>query len=124
LVSIKNKKEVKVIVPIRYLNKDKALGLKNGGYVNVLVRKIQLICDPKNIPACIDVDCANLRLKQSVKLFDLKLPADTKLVSKKNLLLVRMIGRGKDTVDESAAPAAAAAAATTATAAAPAAAKK
>lgn len=98
-ISIKDKKEVKVIVPIKYTNRDKAIGLKNGGYVNVLLRKIQLICDPKDIPNYIEIDCSNLRLKQSVKLFDLQLPNNTKLVSKKNLMLVRVIGRGKDTVD-------------------------
>jgi large subunit ribosomal protein L25 len=113
-VTLKDKKEIKVIVPIKYVDRDKAIGLKNGGYVNVLVRKVQLLCDPKKIPPYIEVNCASLRLKQSIRLFDLKLPEGTKLISKKNYLLVRVIGRGKDVEDAN--PAAAAATATTATA--------
>lgn len=109
-VSTKGKSEVKVMMPIKYINRDKALGLKNGGFVNVLVRKIPLICDPKNIPPYIQIDCIPLRLKQSVMLFDLQLPEGTKLVSKKNLMLVKVIGRGKDTVDAATAAAATAAA--------------
>ena len=100
-ISTKGKKEIKTLIPIKYLNRDKALGLKNGGYVNVLVRKLQVYCDPKNIPSFIEVDCAPLRLKQSVKISNLVLPKDVRPVSKKDLLLVRVIGRGKDTLDES-----------------------
>lgn len=99
-ISTKGKKEVKVLVPVKYTNRDKALGLKNGGFVNVLVRKVQIICDPKNIPPYFEIDCTPLRLKQSVMLFDLKLPTNAKFVSKKNLMLVKVIGRGKDTLDE------------------------
>lgn len=99
-ISTKGKKEIKTLIPIRYLNRDKALGLKNGGYVNILVRKLQVYCDPKNIPSFIEVDCAPLRLKQSVKISNLELPKGVRPVSKKDLLLVRVIGRGKDTIDE------------------------
>lgn len=99
-ISTKGKKEVKVLVPIKYTNRDKALGLKNGGFVNILVRKVQVICDPKKIPAYFEIDCTPLRLKQSVMLFDLKLSDGAKLVSKKNIMLVKVIGRGKDTLDE------------------------
>ena len=108
-ISTKGKKEIKTLVPIKYLNRDKALGLKNGGYVNILVRKLQVYCDPKNIPPFIEVNCAPLRLKQSVKISGLKLPDGVRPVTKKDLLLVRVIGRGKDTVDTAEASAAAAA---------------
>ena len=120
-ISVKGKKEIKTLIPIKYLNRDKALGLKNGGYVNVLVRKLQVYCDPKNIPQFIEVDCAPLRLKQSVKVSNLTLPKGVRPVTKKDLLLVRVIGRGKDTLDDTAQAATAAAATTATTAATPAA---
>lgn len=104
-MSVKGKKEIKTIVPINYINRDKAIGIKSGGYVNVLVRKLQVICDPKNIPSSIDVECSKLRLKQSVKISNLQLPEGVKPVSKKDLLLVRVIGRGKDTSVEAGAEA-------------------
>ena len=116
-ISVKGKKEIKTLIPIKYLNRDKALGLKNGGYVNVLVRKLQVYCDPKNIPQFIEIDCAPLRLKQSVKVSDLTLPKGVRPVTKKDLLLVRVIGRGKDTLDDATQPAAVTATTTAATAA-------
>lgn len=97
-ISIDGKKEIKTFVPIQYLNRDKAIGLKNGGYVNVLVRKLQIICDPQNIPSSIDVECSKLRLKQSVKISNLVLPEGVRPATKKDLMLVKVIGRGKDTI--------------------------
>lgn len=104
-ISTKGKKEIKTLIPIKYLNKDKAIGLKNGGYVNVLVRKLQAYCDPKNIPPFIEIDCAPLRLKQSVRISNLKFPDKVRPATKKDLLLVRVIGRGKDTTEAAAATA-------------------
>ena len=101
-ISTKGKKEIKTLIPIKYLNRDKALGIKNGGYVNVLVRKLQVYCDPQNIPPFIEVNCAPLRLKQSVRISNLQLPNGVRPVTKKDLLLVRVIGRGKDTLGDEA----------------------
>ena len=117
---VDGKKEIKTLIPINYLNRDKAVGIKSGGYVNVLVRKLQVICDPKNIPSSIGVECSKLRLKQSVKISDLQLPNGVRPATKKDLLLVRVIGRGKDTSETTEATAAA----TATTAATPAAAAK
>lgn len=97
-ISIKNKKQVKVLVPLKFINSEKSPGLKRGGYLNVMCRKLQVVCDPKNIPSSIEVDCASLRLKQSVRISDLKLPDGVKPTSKKDAMLVRIIGRGKDDV--------------------------
>lgn len=98
-ISIKDKKQVKVLVPLKFINSEKSPGLKRGGYLNVMYRKLQVICDPNNIPPAIEIDCASLRLKQSVKISNLKLPDGVKPASKKDVMLVRIIGRGKDDAD-------------------------
>lgn len=99
-VSIKNKKEVKVSVPLKFINFEKSPGIKKGGYLNAIVRKLEVICDPKNIPNVIEIDCGTMRLKQSIKISDLKLPNGIKTASKKDLMLVRIIGRGKDDAED------------------------
>lgn len=99
-ISIKNKKEVKVSVPLKFINFEKSPGIKKGGYLNAIVRKLQITCDPKNIPNVIEIDCGTLRLKQSIKISDLKLPNNIKATSKKDLMLVRIIGRGKDDAED------------------------
>ena len=98
-ISIKGKKQIKVLIPLKFINSEKSPGLKRGGYLNIMCRKLQVICDPKNIPSAIEIDCASLRLKQSVKISNLKLPNGVKPASKKDIMLVRIIGRGKDDVD-------------------------
>ena len=100
-ISIKNKKQVKVLIPLKFINSEKSPGLKRGGYLNVMYRKLQVLCDPKNIPSSIEIDCSSLRLKQSIKISNLKLPEVVKAASKKDLMLARIIGRGKDDTDTS-----------------------
>ena len=67
--------------------------------MNVMYRKLQVLCEPRNIPNLIEIDCGSLRLRQSIKISDLKLPEGVKAVSKKDLMLVRIIGRGRDDLD-------------------------
>ncbi len=100
-ISVKGKKQIKVLVPLKFINSEKSPGLKRGGYLNIMYRKLQVLCDPKNIPSSIEIDCSSLRLKQSIKISNLKLPEGVKAASKKDLMLARIIGRGKDDTDTS-----------------------
>jgi large subunit ribosomal protein L25 len=95
-LSTAGRKEIKTLVPIKFLNVDKAAGLKKGGYFNVLIRKLPLICDVDRIPNFLEVNCENLKLKQSIKLSSLLLPDGSKLVSKKDIMIARIIGRGRE----------------------------
>lgn len=125
-INIKDKKEVKVYVPVNFIGKEKAPGLKRGGFLNILKRKIQLYVDPMNIPASIDVYVDTMHIGSKIKINDIKLPDNVKVVDKTNFNIVTVTGRGKSTDD--AAPQAAAttetAAATTEAAAATTEAKK
>ena len=93
-MSIEGKKEIKVMIPCTFANTDKSLGLKRGGYLNKIARKVQLFCDPKNIPAEIIVDCGNLRIKEKIQLSQITLPAGTRATTKKDLIIVNILGRG------------------------------
>ena len=105
-INIKDKKEVKVYVPVKFIGKEKAPGLKRGGFLNILKRKIQLYVDPMNIPASIDVYVDTMHIGSKIKINDIKLPNNVKVVDKTNFNIVTITGRGKSTDD--AAPQAAA----------------
>lgn len=105
-INIKDKKEVKVYVPVNFIGKEKAPGLKRGGFLNILKRKIQLYVDPMNIPASIDVYVDTMHIGSKIKINDIKLPDNVKVVDKTNFNIVTVTGRGKSTDD--AAPQAAA----------------
>ncbi len=115
-INIKDKKEVKVYVPVNFIGKEKAPGLKRGGFLNILKRKIQLYVDPMNIPASIDVYVDSMHIGSKIKINDVKLPDNVKVVDKTNFNVVTVTGRGKstdDTVQQAAATTDATATATT-----------
>ena len=122
-IPVDGKKEIKVMVPLNCMNSAKAPGMKKGGYLNIIKRKLQLYVDPNNIPNSIDIDCGRMLLKQSIKISQIKLPEGTRPVTKKDLILVTITGRGKN-VDEDVQAAASAASATQTTTATADAAKK
>ena len=114
-INIKDKKEVKVYVPVNFIGKEKAPGLKRGGFLNILKRKIQLYVDPMNIPASIDVYVDSMHIGSKIKINDVKLPDNVKVVDKTNFNVVTVTGRGKSTDDNAQQAAAAADATATAT---------
>ena len=107
-IQVEGKKEIKVLVPLTFKNREKSPGLKKGGYLNIISRKIQLFVDPKNIPNEIVIDLEGLHLKNSVKLSQIKLPEGTRSITKKDIILCTIVGRGKSDIEETTPQAAAA----------------
>ena len=66
---------ISLSVPIRYLNEDICVGVKNqGGVVSHLINDIDISCLASNLPESIEVDIAELELGSSILLSALKLP--------------------------------------------------
>jgi large subunit ribosomal protein L25 len=103
---------VKVQAKLNFINKDKSVGLKRGGFLHVVLRKIEILCNPDLIPDSIDIDTATLRVGSKIRTGDLQLPENVKLSGKPDSLVASIIGRGSkdddkaDTTTEGAAPAA------------------
>ncbi|MDR1494783.1 MAG: 50S ribosomal protein L25/general stress protein Ctc [Rickettsiales bacterium] len=95
-LSLDGRKEARALVPIRFKNVDRSIGLKRGGYFNIMIRKLPLICPIDRIPSFIEVNCEDMKLRQSVRLSNLTLPEGSRPVFKKDVMLARIIGRGKD----------------------------
>ena len=110
---------------VNFINQEKAPGLKKGGFLNVVLRKVELICsDVNNVPEKIDVDVGAMHLGQKIKSEHLPIPENTRLAKNGSFLIASIIGRGKSEEDPAAAAAAGAStAAASTTAAKPAAAK-
>lgn len=98
-IQVDGKKEIKVLVPLNAINKEKSPGLKKGGYLNLIKRKLQLFVDPNAIPNEITIDCDGLHLKQAVKISQITLPEGTRPVTKKDLILLTIVGRGKSDLE-------------------------
>lgn len=88
--SSKIKAQVKVI----FINKDKSIGLKRGGFLNIVKRKISVICDNgAKIPNIIEFDATNLRVGSKVRCSDIELPSGIALNLKSDSLIASITGR-------------------------------
>ena len=61
-------------VPVKFINYDKSPGLKKGGVLNTVRRKVELKCPAENIPNEIVVDLDNTKIGTSIKISSVKLP--------------------------------------------------
>ena len=61
-------------IPVKLINLDKSPGLKKGGVLNTVRRKVELKCPAENIPDEIIVDLDNTEIGTSIKISSVKLP--------------------------------------------------
>jgi len=61
-------------IPVKFINHDKSPGLKKGGVLNIVRRKVELKCPTENIPDEIVVDLDNTEINTSIKISSIKLP--------------------------------------------------
>ena len=61
-------------IPVKFINHDKSPGLKKGGVLNIVRRKVELKCPTENIPNEIVVDLNNTEINSSLKISLVKLP--------------------------------------------------
>ncbi len=67
--------DIKMSVPLHFLNEEDAVGVRDGGgKVSHLRTEVEVVCLPKNLPEYIDVDIAGLELDQVLNLSDIALP--------------------------------------------------
>jgi large subunit ribosomal protein L25 len=99
-------KHQKVKVPLVFEGKEKSLGVKRGGFFNMVRRSINLMCPSGNIPKNIVIDVNNMYIGQSIKASSIKLPEGCKLLDKADLVVASITGRGGKEDAEAAAAAA------------------
>lgn len=74
--------EISIKVPIKLLNEDNCVGVRmGGGVVSRVLNEIEVLCLPRNLPASIDIDIANIEVGQSVHIGELNLPNGVRLAA-------------------------------------------
>ena len=61
-------------IPVNFINTEKAPGLKRGGVLNIVRRKVELKCPSENIPSELVVDLDGVDIGHSFKISSIKLP--------------------------------------------------
>ena len=61
-------------IPVKFINNEKSPGLKRGGVLNIVRRKVELKCPSENIPSELIVDLDGVDIGHSFKISSIKLP--------------------------------------------------
>tara|TARA_B100000073_G_scaffold333209_1_gene324438 strand:- start:25 stop:744 length:720 start_codon:yes stop_codon:yes gene_type:complete len=61
-------------IPVKFINNEQSPGLKRGGVLNIVRRKVELKCPTESIPKELVVDLEGLDIGSSVKISAIKLP--------------------------------------------------
>jgi large subunit ribosomal protein L25 len=67
------------LVPIHFINEEKAPGIKAGGIINHTMTQVEIRCQAKDLPEFIAVDMSEVKLDDVVHLSQLKLPKNVQL---------------------------------------------
>ena len=61
-------------IPVKFINHEQSPGLKRGGVLNIVRRKVELKCPTENIPNELIVDLNGLDIGSSIKISSINLP--------------------------------------------------
>jgi len=91
-----NNKPIRAKPKINFSNQDKSPGLKKGGFLHIVARSLEVLCDgEKSIPQTIEADVSSMHVGNKFRASNLKLPNGVNLLKKGDFLIASIIGRGK-----------------------------
>jgi large subunit ribosomal protein L25 len=67
--------QIKIEVPVHFINQEASPGLKRGGTLGVMLHTVLVACHADSIPEELVVDLTGLEIGGAVRISDLKLPA-------------------------------------------------
>ena len=68
--------KIRIEVPVQFINHEKSPGLKRGGVLNIVRRKIELKCPSEKIPDGITINLDGVDIGESFKISSIKLEED------------------------------------------------
>ena len=68
--------KIRIEVPVQFINHEKSPGLKRGGVLNIVRRKIELRCPSEKIPENIVIDLDGVDIGESFKISSINLESD------------------------------------------------
>lgn len=94
-LQVNAKSTIKAMVPVRFLNLDKCVGLKRGGNLNVVRHELELVCGVNSIPRAIEIDIAKMNIGDSLHISAIELPEGvTPAITSRDFTIATVAGRG------------------------------
>ncbi|MCD4669620.1 MAG: 50S ribosomal protein L25 [Actinomycetia bacterium] len=89
---IQMEKEIETVVPVRILNEDIAIGIKeSGGVLQHGLREFRIICLPGDIPEQIDYDIRDLGMNEIVRVENIEIDEKIKILNGPSEVIVSII---------------------------------
>jgi large subunit ribosomal protein L25 len=93
--------KLRVTVPV--VLKGTAIGVKEGGLLDLAHHELHIECLPGNIPDCITIDVSDLKIAHSIHVSEIPLPEGIVLLDQAKIPVVSVLGRAKEDADAPAA---------------------
>ena len=68
--------KIRIEVPVKFVNHEKSPGLKRGGVLNIVRRKVELRCPSEKIPESLVIDLDGVEIGESFKISSINLETD------------------------------------------------
>ena len=68
--------KIRIEVPVQFINHEKSPGLKRGGVLNIVRRKVELRCPSEKIPESLVIDLDGVEIGESFKISSINLETD------------------------------------------------
>ena len=68
--------KIRIEVPVEFINDEKSPGLKRGGVLNIVRRKVELKCPSEKIPEKLTIDLDGVDIGESFKISSIKLDSE------------------------------------------------
>jgi large subunit ribosomal protein L25 len=68
--------KIRIEVPVKFINHEKSPGLKRGGVLNIVRRKVELRCPSEKIPESLVIDLDGVDIGESFKISSINLETD------------------------------------------------
>ena len=68
--------KIRIEVPVQFINHEKSTGLKRGGVLNIVRRKVELRCPSEKIPESLVIDLDGVDIGESFKISSINLETD------------------------------------------------
>jgi len=86
--------KLRVTVPV--VIKGTAIGVKEGGLLDLAHHELHVECLPNNIPDHIEIDITDLKIAHSIHVSDIVTPDGVKILDNPKIPVVSILGRAKE----------------------------
>ena len=73
-----------------------AIGVKEGGLIDLAHHELHIECLPGNIPDCITIDVSDLKIAHSIHVGEIPLPEGIVILDQPKIPVVSVLGRAKE----------------------------